>query len=208
MKFKHLDKSIAHIEPDVGDDTGKWSRGAMADSGVIYCSPLDGNRGILKIDTNTDNVPELDRNLLTSCALAVDGCIYFMPFNALRFMKLNPNNNDAISSAGDDLGNGVFKYTGTVVGIDGCGYGIPCYSKRVIKYDDIISFVGEEDDEYFMCGGNGVLGRDGCIYTLVGGDQALKIDTTNNSHCFVGNTVESDHADSNEKGDGILGIDG
>ena len=77
VKFKHLDKSIAHIGPDFGDDTDKWSRGAMADSGVIiYCSPLDGNRGILKIDTNTDNVTELDRHLLTSCALAVDGCIY------------------------------------------------------------------------------------------------------------------------------------
>ena len=126
-------------------------------------------------------------------------------------MKLDPNNNDAISSVGDDLGNGVFKYTGMVVGIDGCVYGIPCYSKRVIKYDpinDITSFVGEEDDEYFMCGGNGVLGRDECIYALAGGDQALKMDTTNNSHCFVGNTVESDHADSNGRGDGILGIDG
>ena len=123
-----------------------------------------------------------------------------MPFNALRFMKLDQNNNDAILSVGDDLGNGsFFNYTGMVVGIDGCVYGIPCYSKRVIKYDpinDITSFVGEEDDEYFMCGGNGVLGRDECIYALAGGDQALKMDTTNNSHCFVGNTVESDHADS------------
>ena len=36
----------------------------MTDSGVIYCPP-DGNRGILlKIDTNPDNVTELDRNLL------------------------------------------------------------------------------------------------------------------------------------------------
>ena len=42
-------------------------------------------------------------------ALALDGCIYFMPARAHHIMKLDPNNNDAImSSLGDDLGLGIW----------------------------------------------------------------------------------------------------
>ena len=37
----------------------------MTDSGVIYCPSLSSSyRGILKIDTNTDNVTELNFNFL------------------------------------------------------------------------------------------------------------------------------------------------
>ena len=49
-------------------------------------------------------------------------------------MKIDPNNNDAISSVGDDLlGDDYCKYKGTVVGIDGC----PSQFSRIIKYDPI-----------------------------------------------------------------------
>ena len=34
--------------------------------------------------------------------------------HARRIMKIDPNNNDAMSSVGDDLGNGYFKYKGTL----------------------------------------------------------------------------------------------
>ena len=101
-------------------------------------------------------------------------------------MKLDTNNNDAISSVGDDLGHGYDKYKGTVVGIDGCLYGIPHFSKRIIKYDpinDTTSFVAEEAG--FHCTG-GALGRDGCIYAVTWDGRVLKIDTANNVHCFVG----------------------
>ena len=54
-----------------------------------------------------------------SCAAALDGCIYFIPGDARRIMKLDPNNNDAISSVRDELGDGEYKYNGTIVDIDG-----------------------------------------------------------------------------------------
>ena len=46
-----------------------------------------------------------------SCIAACDGFIYFMHHDARRIMKLDPYNNDAISSVGDDLGHGYFKYS-------------------------------------------------------------------------------------------------
>ena len=219
-KFNPVDKSMTHIGPDLlgGRHKGKWTRGAISGSGIIYCPPY-GDRGILKIDTNTDNVTELNRNLLPergdggmwdSCAAALDGCIYFMPHNARRVMKLDPNNNDAMTSVGGDLGHRRGNYTGTVVGIDGCVYGIPRYSSRIIKYDPIngtTSLVGKEADEHFHCSGNGALGRDGyCIYALEK-YRVLKIDTINNSHCFVGNIIQSDYANDGW-GDAVKGIDG
>ena len=225
-KFNPVNKSMTHIGPDfVG--RSQWISGAMSDRGIIYCPPYGGDSGILKIDTNADRAKKLDRNLLPeqsdnllpqrcgckwlSCAAASDGCIYFMPLFGRRIMKLDPNNNDAMSSVGDDLGYGL-KYIGTVVGIDGCVYGIPQGSKRIVKYDpinDITSF-GEEADEDFMCSGNGALGRDGCIYALAqGGRVVLKIDTVNKSHGFVGNSVDSDDQKySKGWGDAIVGIDG
>ena len=104
-----------------------------------------------------------------------------------------------------------WKYDGTVVvGIDRCVYGIPYYSKCIMKYDPIngtTSIVGEEADEFFQCKG-GALGRDGCIYTLAeDAGRVLKIDRVNNSHGFVGNSIESDHGGIGWS-DAVLGIDG
>lgn len=42
----------------------------------------------------------------SSCAAVLDGWIYFIPRHARRIMKLNSNNNDAISRVGNDLGDG------------------------------------------------------------------------------------------------------
>ena len=215
VKFNPIDKSMTHIGPDFGDDEYKWMRGAMTDSGIIYCVPRS-HRGILKIDTNTDNVTELDRNLLPelgnemwlSCAAAPDGCIYCMPTNARRILKIDPKNEDAMSSVGDVLvgggiANGFHKYIGTVIGIDGCVYGIRKYSNRIVKYDpsnDITSFVGEKANKNFCCGGNGALGRDGCIYAL-SKYRILKIDTVNNQY-------GSKDDIGAYGGDAILGVDG
>ena len=224
-KFNPIDKSFTDIGPYFGNvdgyDEWKWHAGAMSDNGIIYCPPQGFfDRGILRIDTNTDNVTELGRNLLPeqgdgsmwiSCAAALDGCIYFMPSSARRMMKLDPNNGDAMSSVGDDLVDGYNKYIGTVVGIDGCVYGIPSNSNRILKYDpinDVTSYVGEGANNAFDCNVNGASGRDGCIYALVNKrSRVLKIDTVNNSHCFVGGSFQSDRHGWGW-GDAILGIDG
>ena len=72
-------------------------------------------------------------------------------------------------------------------------------------------FVGQVADTIFECTSDGALGRDGCIYALATGGRILKIDITNNFHCFVGFSVESnddDEIDDVVWGDAILGTDG
>ena len=221
-KFNPIDTSMTLIGPHLVDPD-KWIRGAMTVSGIIYCPPYNSRRrGILKIDTNTDTVTELNANLLPergdhmweSCALALDGCIYCMPSNARRIMKLDPNNGDAITSVGDDLGSTEYKYIETVVGIDGCVYGIPLDFEIVgiLKYDtinDITFFAGEESGEYWECN-NGAVERDGFIYVLITNCQVLKIDTctTNNSLIFDVHSTQPGYGKVDDWGHAILGIDG
>ena len=74
IKFNPVDKSITTIGPDLGDDDHKWYGGAMTGSGVIYCPPNNSNHhGILKIDTNTDTVTELDAHLFLNEVMVVCG---------------------------------------------------------------------------------------------------------------------------------------
>jgi hypothetical protein len=108
-------------------------------------------------------------------------------------MKLNPDN-DTLSSVGDDLGGGVYKYWGTVIGNDDRVYGIPHRAKRILKFDptnpDTTSTVGEEFEETFLCG-NGVLAGDGDIYAANKYGQVLQIDTARNNFTWIGDKIYS-----------------
>ena len=85
-----------------------------------------------------------------------------MPYNVRHIMKLDPNNNDAISSVGDDFRRDIKKYAKTILGIDGRVYGLPYGNGRILKYNPmngITSYVGgEKADENCICSG-GVLGK-------------------------------------------------
>ena len=187
-----------------------------ANTGSIYCAPYNA-RHILKINTNDGTVetlddvelPETGDRLWASGALASDNSIYYMPFDARRIMKLNPDN-DSLSSVGDHLGEGRYKYSGTVVGKDDCVYGIPNAATRIVKYNpsddpDTTSTVGVEAEEYFECK-NGVLGGDGYIYAANDYGQVLKVDTVNTNYAWIGNPIDSGGRGWGW-GDPIVGVD-
>ena len=168
----------------------------------IYCAPYFSEH-MLKINTIQGTVetfddvalPETGRDLWTSGALATDNNIYYMPANARRILKLNPDN-DTLSSAGDDLGGeGVDEYEGTVVGNDDCVYGIPFAAKHIVKFDptnpNTASTIGEEAKGWFLCG-NGVLAAgDGYIYSANGFGQVLTVDTMHNNYTWIGGRIDS-----------------
>ena len=135
--------------------------------------------------------------------------IYYMPARARRIMRLNPDN-DSLSSVGDDLGEGEWKYSGTVVGSDDYVYGIPYYAERIIKFDptnpDTAYTVGGEGDRWkgFRCG-NGVLAGDGYIYAVNDSGQVLKVGTTRNNYNWIGDPIYSGSGEW--WGDAIIGVD-
>jgi hypothetical protein len=212
VKINPLDKSLTEIGPDLGECGEKWMCGVPANTGSIYCAPYCADH-ILKIDTIRGTVETLDdvrlpengddlwvsgsHDLWASGALAPDNYIYYMPTNAHRIMRLNPDN-DTLSSVGDDLGGGWYKYRGTVVGNDDHVYGIPAYTTRIIKFDptkpDTTSTVGEEAKERFRCG-DGVLGGDGYIYAVNRSGLVLQIDTTNSDYTWIGDPIYSGYGE-------------
>jgi hypothetical protein len=176
VKFNPLDKSFTEIGPDLGDGRHKWMCGVRANNSSIYCAPFTADH-ILKIDTiqgtveTLDDVqlPETGDHLWESGALAADNSIYYMPYNARRIMRLNVDN-DSLSSVGDDLGEGRYKYSGTVVGNDDHVYGIPFAATCIVKFDltnpDTTPTVGGEKDVSIV----------GMVYWVVVVTSMLRID--------------------------------
>ncbi len=209
MKFNPKDKSWTAIKGGLheeGKESGillLWDTGVLAKNNCIYCTPVDSgpDARILKIDTTIESAILLDAKLpepnedgtcsrWISGVLALDGCIYFMPHNARSILKIDPKN-DAISSVGDDLGNGMWKYSDTILGSDGFIYGIPDFSNRIIKFNPVsfdISTVGKIASMNFNFSSGGVLGQDGCVYALSqsknssGHSKVFKINIINGSY--------------------------
>ena len=149
-KFNPIDMSLTPIGQDLGVSIRvvvMWSRGVLANNGSIYCvSTTEGPVQILKIDTIHDTTEILDvqgmsePNMIErrwiSGALALDGCIYFMPCNARRIIKLDK---------------------ATVAGRDGFVYGtssIPNGSKRITRFDPAshnTSIIGDGARRDFKC---------------------------------------------------------
>jgi hypothetical protein len=218
IKFNPVDKSTIEIGPDLGPGMWKWQGGVLAGNGCIYCircgSPNAGS--ILKIDTIHGTVtllhvrlPETGPMLWASGALALDGCIYYMPAYAFHILKFNPEDN-TVASVGDHIAGEGWKCIGTVADNDGYLYGIPNEAKHILRFNPSnqeISRVGGTAELYFRCRGNGVSARDGFIYAANNDGKVLKIDVANDSYLFVGNTVKSSNI-SKEWGDAISGDDG
>ena len=184
VKFNPVDDTMITIGPDLGSGRYKWQAGVLDEKGFIYCAPYFSSH-ILKIDTNKSKggivtvldhveMPEIAGSGWSSGALALDGFIYFMPAYARHILKLNPKD-DTVSSVGVDLGDGWYKYKGTVIDNDGFVYGIPYGSRHIIRFNPVnqaMNLVGEEAEYDFLCG-NGVAGRDGNIYAAADDGQVL-----------------------------------
>lgn len=230
LKFCPRERTHALVGPDLGDGF-KWVGGTADGKGRIYCIPHDWlRRGVLEIDTRDDTVRELalplpERGVWTKGALGGDGCLYFVPLDARRVLRLDTDNG-AVASVGTDyyevlgydLGEilgGRRPYWGAVLGHDSCVYWIPFETTRILKYDPesgLVSFVGKRNAGHFRCRGNGALARDGCIYAVNQEGRVLRIrtrtdDSATDAWEWVGNQVGL-HCIGNEWGDAVVGNDG
>jgi hypothetical protein len=111
-----------------------------------------------------------------------DGCIYGVPNCASQILRIDPKN-DTVTTFGDGLHEGGYKWHGGVLGDDGCVYGCPSHRDDVLKIvppknssgkpeirlipvdgiDKLVSpFDGKKHCVYKF--GGGVMGSDGCVY--------------------------------------------
>ena len=70
--------------------------------------------------------------------LGNDGCIYAIPFNASRVLRIDPAapGGAAVELIGPDLStHGYGKWAGGVLGNDGCIYAVPRNASRVLRID-------------------------------------------------------------------------
>ena len=125
--------SLIDIHDDLKGGIFKWRATGFGVDGRFYGIPLIK---VLKIDTNVGdnngNVTTIDAKLpekgnrkwVSGAKSKIDGCIYCMPESANRILKIDPTD-DSFESVGEDLGNGYYKFWGTVADEDGFIYGIP-----------------------------------------------------------------------------------
>ena len=79
----------------------KWNEGAMTESGVIYCPPYGSCRGILKMDTNTDTVKVLNRNLQFFCYRPALSSAHKVQYK--RQVSLKVNISTVLTRYGNDI---------------------------------------------------------------------------------------------------------
>lgn len=217
VKYNPVTEVKTSIGPDFGDDECKWIGAVMDDKGCIYCAPFSCDV-ILKIDTTNDTVSTIESPLFNPGtykwsvgSLALDGNIYFMPCHANRIMKVNCEF-DTASMVGGDLGDSECKYFGSVVDHHGYVVGIPHNAKHVVRYNPAT----ETTDKFIYDGmarkemdvGNGVLGRDGCIYAVNPRGQVVKFDHANRCASWTRGKLSAPIINVFGWINGILGIDG
>ena len=192
VKFDPVHKTLTEIGPD--DCSDKWNCGVLAGNGCNYCLPSGTIPacGVLKIDTINGTVEILDIELpetfeeeelagWSSGALAIDGCIYFMPLYAIRILKLNPED-DTVTRVGDYfLGEEEAKFAVTIAANNGYLYGISRGNNHIVRFHPVhqrMYWVRQDIPRgtFSACSNNGVLSRDGFIYALNYDLQILKID--------------------------------
>jgi hypothetical protein len=115
--------------------TDKWSGGALAPNGKIYCVPLS-SLVVLIIDpaTDTANTTTITGIIGTSkyqgAVLGQNGLIYAIPRNAGSILVINPATNTTSSITGALTGS--TKYLGGVLAPNGIIYGVPRNSADVL----------------------------------------------------------------------------
>ena len=98
-----------------------------------------------------------------------DDCIYGIPFNARRVVKINPADK-SLKEIGPDLGADGMRWICGVMAGNGSIYCIPYYSGKILKIDTVNETVTLLDTELPERGMarwiSGALAHDGCIYFM------------------------------------------
>ena len=129
---------------------------------------------------------------------AADGCIYAVPSNASKVLRIDPVAKTA-TAFGDDLA--AFgrnnKWNGGTLGPDGCIYCVPCSAPHVLRIDPFngtTTAVGEDLSSFGNSGKwyGSALGPDGMIYCAPSeASKVLRIDPSTQTVAVIGDDLSS-----------------
>jgi hypothetical protein len=221
VKFDPVEQTMELIGPLFKETNMCWMCGVLANNGCIYCPPYFEESGILKINTvdgtvetfsATSQLPSARDGSWESGAVGPDNCIYYMPsssdFNCILRLDTNTDNLSFIRLPNLERAT---SYRGTVLGNDNCLYGLPYWgSLRILKFNPMqpaqnISYYDECEHPYSFAS-NGVLGRDGNIYSLNGYAQVIKVNTSTCTLTLIGDPTSSDYFED-DWSNPIIGVD-
>lgn len=118
----------------------------------------------LFVDKET-GCPNIAQHYNDLCEHKDDECLYAVPFNANKILKLHLNSSK-VTSVGENLGHGLFQYSKSIMGNDGCVYGIPLDAPQVLRYNpknNVVQKIGSEwkQADKWWCG---TLAKNGDLY--------------------------------------------
>ena len=183
------------------DETiGKWCGGTQGSDGCLYFAPLEKSQ-ILRVDPSNNNDSTLlvgkhlgsnNKHKFSGCVASKDNkTIYFIPLDYNRLMEF-----DVATQACKFVDVGRLhpeqtqKWTGGVLGPDGCIYGIPGNANKILKYDPqskratlVGAYLGDHPYKY----AGGVLGSDNCIYCIpYNANRVLRYNIVDETTTLVG----------------------
>lgn len=209
MKFNIKTHAVEYVgDKYLGD--GKWIGGAIGNDGCIYCAP-DRHSKILKFDPHDHSTTLVGDDLgggewkyVGAVASQDKASIYFIPFFSRSILEYHVATEQCTCiPIGHLVGHDQGTWAGGVLGDDGCIYGIPAWTRKILKYDPSIpingpvsnpgvrrnpTLVGEDygNDDFKWFGG--YLATDGCIYGIpYSARKVLQYNTRTGTTALIGN---------------------
>ena len=188
------------VGDDFGGDYTKWTSGAIADDGCLYCFPHQHAR-ILKFNPKDNTTIFVGEEIKGHCKYSgtvkgKNGCLYGIAFCASRIAKFNVNTQN-VTFIGDIYEYGLLCSCG-VEGMDDNIYGVSFVHHKWLKIDiatETTSLFGDILPKEGISKHNGVVvGEDGDIYAIpAGADKVIKFNSTTQEMSEVGNCYDGDY---------------
>lgn len=147
VRFNVRTQEVTYVGGTVEHYFRCLGNGALGRDGCIYAADNDGK--VLKIDAANDSYIFVTNGLIKTrylskewgdAVLGEDGCIYWPPCKAKHTLQFDPMTRQ-LSLVGDELDNGIFKWTKGVSSSDGVVYCLPINANRILAIDPFEEFV-------------------------------------------------------------------
>jgi len=171
LEYDPLTRRTTYIGINLKKYNCTWWHGCLCPDGKIICFPWTGGK-LLVIDPMRRSVRVVSTNMnlqdsgwIGGVYSSISNKMYLIPYHAKQVLEINPQTLHC-RLIGSKYAGGC-KWSGGVLGDDGCIYGIPCSSSRLLRISarGSTSLVGDDLGPKKYKWDGGVCVR-GCIYGI------------------------------------------